>query len=108
MPGEPRAEGPLEHHAFAGNPLRQSKVERLTREYGWIEVGKFPPTAEGLARAARCYKRIREQPVLMGVALWVGPTLAACELSHGVRLFYDSGPPALTVPVIVVKGEEPT
>lgn len=102
---EPRPSGPLEHHAFQGNPLRSSKVERLTRQVGWIEVGKFPPTAAGLRRAVACYERIRIEPELLGVALWVGPTLAACELSQGVRRFYGEGPPALIAPIIVVSGE---
>lgn len=105
MPDKPRPEGPLEHHQFEGNPLRSSKVERLTGSVGWLEVGKFPPTVDGLSRAVRCYQRLRAQPDLMGVALWVGPALAACELSQSVRRFYKEGPPALIAPVLIVKGE---
>lgn len=105
MPPEdyPRIDGPLEHHAFIGNPLVPSKVERLTG-VGWVELGKFSATISGLSRAVRCYQRARQQPNQMGLALWIGPTLAACELNQGVRAFYKSGPPALIAPVLTVKG----
>lgn len=100
----PPIEGPLENHAFEGNPLKRSKVERLTG-VGWIELGAFPATVEGLSRAVRCYKRARAQPNQMGIALWIGPTLAACELARSVRAFYKSGPPAIVMPVLTVSGE---
>ena len=105
----PTPAGPLENHHFEGNPLRQSKVEQLT-QYGWIEIGKFPATVKGLARACRLYGKLRNrsraegQPPLMGVALWVGPALAACELSQSIRSFYGEGPPAPVAPTITVEG----
>jgi hypothetical protein len=100
----PDPSGPLEHHAFEGNPLKMSKLERLTPA-GWIEIGVFPATADGLLRAARRYQRERKRPGLMGVALWIGPTLAACEMAQSIRRFYKSGAPAATCPILVVDGE---
>lgn len=100
----PKPSGPLEHHAFEGNPLKMSKLERLT-PYGWIELASYPATADGLLRAARHYKRARKQPELMGIALWIGPTLAACELAQSIRKLYHSGAPAATQPILTVDGE---